>query len=442
MKIFNLVSKIIIMLTFISLICVFFSIAITPKDKALTSYTPQNQVIVELSEDYYLHLVDEGLNLNIDGNIKTVRLDELGVSIYSNSSALEKFLSKIFNRETYYEITLDLQKVYKIVESLNSEYKTNPLAKIEIKQNRWEINPIEKEKYIEYEKTVDSIFESIRNQKLDINIQTNLKTPDIYIPSQDLLDSLRQNMTQPIYFEINDFGEIKKYQLIENEIYELLKPSIIHNSLDISINESLLNTKINDKLKNIPRNQEIKIKRTKVIGKDTTLDVGNISKEAYKIIKNRINHSDQSDQIISHTKYAPFTNGDKFERYIEVDLSQKMLYAWENGKLKYEMLVSTGFNNTTPKGEYQIQNKADNPFSDIDNSYMPFWMSFHKDKRFDAWLGFHALTHKINSKGKYIYEPETNLGGTTSGGCVKLGRKEAEILYNWAVVGDKVIIHD
>lgn len=442
MKLFNFVTKAITLLVFIATIGTVLSLGLSPKDKALEKEDSQFTKLIELTDKEYENVLINGVNVVIDKDLMNLKLDELGVSLINENSNFERFLANLFNKPFNYKFIIDEQKLFDTVQSINRKFESTQIPKIEIEQNRWKISPIKKDRFIDYNNFKAKIIDAFENSDFEINFKTEFKAPEVYAPTQELLDSIQQNLTDSIYIEINDFGEIKKYELSEFELFELLTPSILHNSVDININETLLNKLIANKLKDIPRNQEIKIKRKKVIGKDTALDVENISKEAYEIIKSRINHSNQTDKIVSNTKYAPFTNGDKFERYIEVDLSQKMLYAWENGKLKYEMLVSTGFNNTTPKGEYQIQNKADNPFSNIDNSYMPFWMSFHKDSRFDAWLGFHALTHKINSRGKYIYEPETNLGGTTSGGCVKLGRKEAEILYNWAVVGDKVIIHD
>jgi lipoprotein-anchoring transpeptidase ErfK/SrfK len=115
-------------------------------------------------------------------------------------------------------------------------------------------------------------------------------------------------------------------------------------------------------------------------------------------------------------------------RWIDVDLSDQTLVAYENGVAVRTTLVSTGLPGTpTPTGQFRIWIKfltddMEGPSYYIED--VPYVMYFHKG------YGLHGVTW------------HGNFGHPMSHGCVNLPTEEAEWLFNWADVGTLVNIHD
>jgi len=137
------------------------------------------------------------------------------------------------------------------------------------------------------------------------------------------------------------------------------------------------------------------------------------------------------------------------ERWIEVDLSEQKLRAWEGGNLAYEFLISSGKWAPTPKGEFRIwvklkYTKMEGGIRGTRTYYylpnVPYTQYFYKG------YGLH---------GTYWHN---NFGQPMSHGCVNLSIPDAEKLFYWTspVVpagkniaypskdnpGTRVIIHD
>lgn len=137
------------------------------------------------------------------------------------------------------------------------------------------------------------------------------------------------------------------------------------------------------------------------------------------------------------------------ERWIEVDLSEQKLYAWEGNRLVWEFLISSGKWAPTPTGEFRIWIKlrytkmeggkrGTNTYYYLPN--VPYTQYFYKG------YGLH---------GTYWHN---NFGQPMSHGCVNLATPDAEKLFYWTspVVsegkniaypsknnpGTRVVIHD
>jgi len=115
-------------------------------------------------------------------------------------------------------------------------------------------------------------------------------------------------------------------------------------------------------------------------------------------------------------------------RWIDVDLSEQHLTAYEASSLVRTMLVSTGLPQTpTPVGQFRIWIKLrydDMAGEDYYIEDVPFVMYFHEG------YGLHGVTW------------HGNFGHPMSHGCVNLPTAEAEWLYGWAEVGTLVIVHE
>ena len=110
------------------------------------------------------------------------------------------------------------------------------------------------------------------------------------------------------------------------------------------------------------------------------------------------------------------------EKWIEVDLSEQKLTAWEEGKKFLETLVSSGKWGRTPTGEFSIwgkfrYTKMSGGSKELHTYYylpnVPYTMYFYKD------FGLH---------GTYWHN---NFGQPMSHGCVNMPTVAAEKLFYW-----------
>jgi len=119
------------------------------------------------------------------------------------------------------------------------------------------------------------------------------------------------------------------------------------------------------------------------------------------------------------------------EKWIEVDLSEQKIRAWEGNNLFLESLVSTGKTFPTPTGEFRIWvkfkytkmsggSKDNNTYYYLPN--VPYTMYFYNS------FGLH---------GTYWHN---NFGHRMSHGCVNVAYSNMEDLYNFSEVGTKVVI--
>lgn len=145
------------------------------------------------------------------------------------------------------------------------------------------------------------------------------------------------------------------------------------------------------------------------------------------------------------------TDNDGFDDKYEVDnefdpndplpnkLPKKLVISLKNQRLSYylgdvklgEFIISTGRNNTTPKGEFKIGKKHPRAWSRLAGLWMPYWMPF-----IGQMYGIHELPEWPNG----YKEGKNHLGTPVSHGCVRLGVGDAEFLYNWVPEGTKLII--
>lgn len=113
-------------------------------------------------------------------------------------------------------------------------------------------------------------------------------------------------------------------------------------------------------------------------------------------------------------------------RWIDVNLSEQQMYAYEGDVVVNSFIVSTGVYDTpTVTGEFHIYVKV--PVQDMSGpgyylSNVP-WVMFFYDE-----YGFH---------GTYWHN---NFGAPMSRGCVNLRTEDAEWLYHWASVGTRVVV--
>ena len=143
------------------------------------------------------------------------------------------------------------------------------------------------------------------------------------------------------------------------------------------------------------------------------------------------------------------------ERWIEIDLSEQKIKAWEGNNLFLESLVSTGLPWwPTPQGEFRIWTKlrvtrmeggSGKYYYNLPN--VPYVMFFENDS-VPGWRGF-------GLHGTYWHN---DFGTVRSHGCVNLPTPVAEKLYYWSSpnlpsgkssvmadagnIGTRIVIHE
>lgn len=120
---------------------------------------------------------------------------------------------------------------------------------------------------------------------------------------------------------------------------------------------------------------------------------------------------------------------------IIVDLSEQHLYAYQGDQLVYSFVASTGRPPTTTRtGEFRVQSKLPRAYGSAWNIWMPYWLGIYWAGPLEN--GIHALP--VLPNGQVLWAGY--LGTPISFGCVVLGTREAELLYNWAEIGTPVTI--
>lgn len=130
--------------------------------------------------------------------------------------------------------------------------------------------------------------------------------------------------------------------------------------------------------------------------------------------------------------YSPLKSGKiKLDKRMEINTDKQELSYFLGGVRMKKYIISSGKNNSTPKGYFSIINKALKAWSPY-GLWMPYWMGLGSGE-----FGIHELP--IWPSG--YREGEDHLGTPVSHGCIRLGIGSAEFLYNWAEVGTEVFIY-
>jgi lipoprotein-anchoring transpeptidase ErfK/SrfK len=138
---------------------------------------------------------------------------------------------------------------------------------------------------------------------------------------------------------------------------------------------------------------------------------------------------DESVAIVS--PQVPADAGPNTCRFIYANLNTQTLSVYDGCKLIFATLISSGKNSWTFEGRFAILNKNEPYISITPPSYstsdyyiegVPYFMSYASD------FGFH---------GAYWHD---NFGTAASHGCINLAPADAKWLYEWAGLGERVII--
>ena len=140
---------------------------------------------------------------------------------------------------------------------------------------------------------------------------------------------------------------------------------------------------------------------------------------------------EESSLPSGESEAAPSYSGSK---YILVDISEQHMYVYENDQLIYSFVASTGINNATRTGLFQVQSKIPNAYGATWNIWMPNWLGIYWAGGLEN--GIHSLP--ILPNGAELWAGY--LGRPISYGCVVLDSYDSSLLYNWAEIGTPVEI--
>jgi lipoprotein-anchoring transpeptidase ErfK/SrfK len=120
-----------------------------------------------------------------------------------------------------------------------------------------------------------------------------------------------------------------------------------------------------------------------------------------------------------------------FGKLLEVDLTTKRMYAYQNGQLVNTFLVSAGKPSTpTPQGEFHIWEKLT-----MQTMVGPGYVQPDV-----PWINY--FDHSGDAVHGVYWRPASVFGNiNTSHGCVGLAVNLAEWVYDWAPIGTTVITY-
>ena len=124
---------------------------------------------------------------------------------------------------------------------------------------------------------------------------------------------------------------------------------------------------------------------------------------------------------------------------IKISLKDQKMQAYEDGKLKWDWVASTGIaSSPTSPGVFQIQTHEPMAYAANWNLYMPSFMGIYRPVPDQAFMnGFHGFPSR--DKKQILWQ--RNLGKPITYGCILLDSKNAKLLYDWAEEGVVVEIY-
>lgn len=161
-------------------------------------------------------------------------------------------------------------------------------------------------------------------------------------------------------------------------------------------------------------------------GEETVMDQNNKTPKA-----RGAGAPDQQGQ--SSSKPARQSSSSKYA--IDVNVSTQKVRIYENGQLLKEWLASTGSNNSTPLGDFVIENRGEWFFSEKYQQGGKWWVSF---KDHGVYL-FHSLPMDRNKN--LLADEAAKLGTPVSHGCIRLQEANARWIYDHIPEGTSVHIN-
>jgi lipoprotein-anchoring transpeptidase ErfK/SrfK len=118
---------------------------------------------------------------------------------------------------------------------------------------------------------------------------------------------------------------------------------------------------------------------------------------------------------------------------ILVNISKQTVKVYENGKIKWDWVGSTGIDSSpTSPGIYQVQTHEEMAYAANWDLYMPWFMGIYRPVPGQEFMnGFHGFPSRDRKQLLWT----KNLGHRVTYGCILLSTENAKLLYDWAEPG-------
>lgn len=422
----------------------------------------------------YAGMLESGEVSMIIGN-KQYDIGDLGIDLTNISGWRMSVCNSVVGRGDIYEVRFDLDKFNEFVESLDDLEIEALDAEIVKNDGRLELLAGVPGWGYGNEHMLAQILDGMGNEREDIKIEPQIIDPDV--GSNDLIDNveLLYTVTDDIYvlydgltvvvtrlelvkflrLDCESTGEvcgvdipcvnvIPVREYVSSRLSEVWKGSeamdIVSNSRGtFRYTKTGYGPDIEDAVGGIVRILSQRIedyagRSCDVLGISAEAVNGTVEGPDYTVSQ------ENSTVLVGKTEVSG-TDGIYADRYIEIDDSQQHLYVWEDNDVIMDFEISGAFDEYVVFGVFVVGEKSINAWSDIAKKWMPYWMSFYYNPNQEAWYGIHELVWWDDSDGIRHVEPSSRIGTRRSGGCLRMDRGKAEQVYNWANVGDLVLIH-
>ena len=119
---------------------------------------------------------------------------------------------------------------------------------------------------------------------------------------------------------------------------------------------------------------------------------------------------------------------------IQIDISEQHIYAYQDNKLVFSFVASTGIGNSTRIGTFKVLDKIPKAFSNSFNIWMPYWLGIYYSGTLENGIhGLPLLMNGLELWGNLLGKPATY-------GCIEAKTTEIKKLFDWAEIGTPVII--
>lgn len=125
---------------------------------------------------------------------------------------------------------------------------------------------------------------------------------------------------------------------------------------------------------------------------------------------------------------------------VRVVLSEQRAYVYaQNKSLIATIPVSTGLDNSTPSGAFEVFSKSAQTFYELNPSERMRWMVRFTKGRHGGNIGFHSIPYKVTAKGEVKFFTPIGLA-PSSHGCIRVRDVDAKWLFANMAIGTRVIV--
>lgn len=289
------------------------------------------------------------------------------------------------------------------------------------------------------QKTLTKVASTLKPQTLQL--KTLAVNPALTATAlQPYKASLEKTLSQPVTFTMGS----KTITATSADIANWLEitPHPDTKKVDITVNSG----KVQEYINKVTRN-DIRPPRAQVMIKESDgnerilvpgvsgVDVINKSDAAASVANSLLKNNGISTQLTIRNEAFKTISSSMYDKWIEVDLTHKRMYAYEKDQLVNTQLVSAGAPSTpTVTGQYAIYSKF--PQQDMRGRNVDGSNYFQPHVR---WVSYFYKDYAIH--GNY-WRPLNYFGNINSShGCVGVVDNDASWMYSWAPIGTPVIVH-